>query len=432
MLCETCLGPNPYVRMIALPPGRKLCKISSLPFKCYRWKPDASGRYKETVISLLVAKERNLCQACLKDMQFDLPAGVRDRLLRQQQSSEEIAIPQSEVGQAYYYQTKAINGTDAASNLSFSTLQAQGPAIGQLQSFAASHASSAMRGNSASSSSSSAVAATIPWRNLPKLCSFWINGKCTRVAKKSCPYRPCCGPSAFVFPEIASTNREIHHELQEQLHKHGANYIMKHISKEAKDAIQKSLRGVNRDEAIRKRVNGEDELTQRYVNRIETMNQPINPPDDPSITTLWLGGIEADVTEEEIVSATYAYGQVLSIHIARAAKCAFVEYASREMAVYAINQLANRLFLRGRPVHVKWAKPRSQGGASASATVDSEAELLPPPGLEHAPSSSYAITSSKKRSLGGEELDQEQSQRGKKASLTLPSSDPLRLGSAIP
>lgn len=28
MVCETCLGTNPYVRMVKLPMGHKLCKIS--------------------------------------------------------------------------------------------------------------------------------------------------------------------------------------------------------------------------------------------------------------------------------------------------------------------------------------------------------------------------------------------------------------------
>lgn len=425
MLCETCLGPNPYVRMVALPPDRKLCKVSSLPFKSYRWKPDASGRYKETIISLVVAKERNLCQACLKDMQFDLPAGVRDRLLRQQ----EIQAPNSDVGRAYYYQNKAIQGPDD-SNLSFSTHQEQVPAVQQLQSFAASNPSSAL----ASSTSSSATATKVPWRNLPKLCSFWINGKCTRVVKKSCPYRPCCGPTAFVFPEIASSNRDIHQQLQDQLHQFGPEYVMKNMSKEARDAIQKSLRGVNRDEAIRKRVNGEDDLSQKYMNRIEAMKQPLNPPDDPSVTTLWLGGFEEDITQEEIINATYAYGHVVSIHIARAAKCVFVEYATRDMAIYAINQLHNRLSIRGKPVQVKWAKPRTVG-ASTTVSDNGDGALLPPPGLENAPSSSYSISSTKnhgrKRGLENEGSPDGEQMRMKKSSMTLPSADPMRLGSLL-
>ena len=40
---------------------------------------------------------------------------------------------------------------------------------------------------------------TVAFRNLVKLCSFWVAGTCTRVVGKTCPFRPCCG--SFAFPE---------------------------------------------------------------------------------------------------------------------------------------------------------------------------------------------------------------------------------------
>ena len=79
MLCETCLGSNPYVRMVKMPFGQKLCKISTAPYQSFRWKAGPQGRYKETIISYAVAKERNICQTCLNDMKYGLPVGVRDR-----------------------------------------------------------------------------------------------------------------------------------------------------------------------------------------------------------------------------------------------------------------------------------------------------------------------------------------------------------------
>jgi hypothetical protein len=38
ILCETCLGENPFIRMTKQPFG-KACKICDRPFTVYRWKP---------------------------------------------------------------------------------------------------------------------------------------------------------------------------------------------------------------------------------------------------------------------------------------------------------------------------------------------------------------------------------------------------------
>lgn len=55
------------------------------------------------------------------------------------------------------------------------------------------------------------------WRNLPKLCSFWLAGTCTRVVQHKCPFRPCNG--MFEFPEIAATHRDLRAALIDRLKK---------------------------------------------------------------------------------------------------------------------------------------------------------------------------------------------------------------------
>ena len=82
IVCETCLGPNPYVRMIKCRFGEKLCKVSNVPMQSFRWKAGPHGRFKETIVCREVAVEKNICQACLSDMTFGVPVGVRDALLR--------------------------------------------------------------------------------------------------------------------------------------------------------------------------------------------------------------------------------------------------------------------------------------------------------------------------------------------------------------
>jgi hypothetical protein len=63
IVCETCLGPNPYVRMIKMKFGDKLCKISNMPYQSFRWKAGPQGRFKECIVSREVALDKNICQA---------------------------------------------------------------------------------------------------------------------------------------------------------------------------------------------------------------------------------------------------------------------------------------------------------------------------------------------------------------------------------
>ena len=80
VVCEECLGPNPYVRMMKVDYGSE-CAISGRPFTVFRWKPGAEARYKKTVICKEVALAKNVCQVCLLDLEFGVPVQVRDAVL---------------------------------------------------------------------------------------------------------------------------------------------------------------------------------------------------------------------------------------------------------------------------------------------------------------------------------------------------------------
>jgi RNA recognition motif-containing protein len=125
----------------------------------------------------------------------------------------------------------------------------------------------------------------------------------------------------------------------------------------------------------------------------------LDPPADKSIITLWLGGVEPDMTEADIRAVIYPYGQIASFHLLRSAKCAFVEYVDREAAEGAAAQLYNALMVSGRSLSVNWARPKVQSGASAGGAGGSaggsgsgSAAMLPPPGMERAPAAAYQLT----------------------------------------
>lgn len=54
------------------------------------------------VISPEVARAKGVCQCCLMDMEFNLPVGVRDALLKGS-AEEQALIPQSGVNQTWHY-----------------------------------------------------------------------------------------------------------------------------------------------------------------------------------------------------------------------------------------------------------------------------------------------------------------------------------------
>jgi hypothetical protein len=207
-VCETCLGPNPYVRMIKMTFGAKECKISARPYQPFRWRAGPGGRHKETIVAYEVARQKNVCQACLVDMAYGLPVAVRDSLLG---SAGGDVAPDSRPNADYYWQEKNREFSRALGG--DGSLAVEGGMNPSQQLLQLSRALNSRGG-------ANGVGGTA-FRNLPKMCSFWLKGVCNRG--KSCPFRPCCG--IFKFPELASGHPEECQALITQLQADGTTEV---------------------------------------------------------------------------------------------------------------------------------------------------------------------------------------------------------------
>jgi len=340
-ICETCLGPNPFVRMMKMPMSRE-CKVSARPYTAFRFKPGSNARYKETVISKEVALAKNICQVCLFDMDYQLPVQVRDELMGVSGADELADVPQSDINKEYYWNQKREAIEHGALN----------PAIAG--------GGGPMRGGGGGTAMPDRrimqLARTTPYyeRNRAKPCSFWLKGSCTRVTWGDCPYRPCNGD--FRFPELNGHPEKLA-ALQKILTEIGPADAMIRCDDETKKIIHESQCG-NRDTKIRDRYYGvNDPLANKMINKLKE-TPGLEPPEDKSITTLYVGGVTSDVSEKDLRDEFYAFGELKDIRMAPRNNCAFVTYTTRDAAEEAAERLANRLIVKGIRLKLMWGKPK--------------------------------------------------------------------------
>lgn len=111
ILCETCLGENPYVRMMKDKYGAE-CKICARPFTVFRWCPGQGMRYKRTDICQTCSKLKNVCQTCIFDLEFGVPVQLRDKVLGEAAAKASQDTPKCELNREYFMQALG-NSADA-------------------------------------------------------------------------------------------------------------------------------------------------------------------------------------------------------------------------------------------------------------------------------------------------------------------------------
>ncbi|CAH8282282.1 unnamed protein product [Eruca vesicaria subsp. sativa] len=307
IVCESCLGDNPYVRMTKASYDKE-CKICTRPFTVFRWRPGRDARYKKTEICQTCCKLKNVCQVCLLDLEYGLPVQARDTALN---ISTHDSIPKSDVNREFFaeeHDRKTRAGLDYES--SFGKMRPN-DTIRMLQ-------------------------RTTPYykRNRAHVCSFFIRGECTRG--EECPYR-------HEMPETG--------ELSQQ-------------------NIKDRYYGVN------------DPVALKLLGKAGEMST-LETPDDQSIKTLYVGGLNSRVLEQDLRDQFYAYGEIESIRILAEKACAFVTYTAREGAEKAAEELSNKLVVNGQRLRISWGRPQvprtdpDGGGGSQQQGGVAHSGLLP-------------------------------------------------------
>ncbi|CAN0920888.1 Zinc finger CCCH domain-containing protein 49 [Linum grandiflorum] len=283
IICESCLGDNPYVRMTKAQFDKE-CKICTRPFTVFRWRPGRDARYKKTEICQTCCKLKNVCQVCLLDLEYGLPVQVRDTALSINSTD---AIPKSDVNREYFaeeHDRRARAGIDYESSY----------------------------GKARPTDTILKLQRTSPYykRNRAHVCSFYIRGECTRGAE--CPYR-------HEMPETG--------ELSQQ-------------------NIKDRYYGVN------------DPVAMKLLNKAGEMPS-LEPPEDESIRTLYVGGLDARVSEQDLRDNFYAHGEIESIKMVPQRAIAFVAYTTREGAEKAAEELSNKLVIKGVRLKLMWGRPQA-------------------------------------------------------------------------
>ena len=338
LVCETCLGDNPYLRMTVEPHG-KPCQICDTPFTVFTWQAGSKGRLKRPEICKSCATAKNVCQVCIYDLEFGLPVGVRDKVLREEGGGGAVlAVPQSDANRSWY------NAMQSRMN------EADGQCM------------AVTTGNDKARATLKGMARMEPRyeRNLPKLCSFFAKGECIRGS--SCPFRH----------EMPKDRNDPLSKQNTKDRFYGQNDVVARKliwRQKEKEEREKEARG---DGDVDNEAGDERAASTCYI-RFDTRNE----------ATL---GIH--ITETDIRDNFYAHGEITSIRMHQnvGAFCEYTTFEAAELAIISMDQKS----IHGRKILVSWARQAKRGNlrgestssisTTATARIGPRVPLPPPPG----------------------------------------------------
>ena len=320
IVCESCLGPNKFVRMQREDYGAE-CAISGRPFTVFRWRPGHDARYKKTVVCREIALAKNVCQVCLLDLEFGIPVQARDAALG---AVADMAVPKSAVNVEYVtkqIEDKLENGeADVQGMLG-------GVAPGQGEEGGTAGGKSGIVKEAMEQLTRMARKKPYYQRNKAPICTFWLKDACNRA---DCPFRPCNGDTNM--PELSANTSFWKQDIKDRYY------------------------GTN------------DPVAEAMLKRNQERKPVWTPPEDGTIKTFFISGLDADkVTESDLKGAFCVYGNLKRVQILKEKKCAFITFGDRESAEAAAKEKCGSLGFEITGVKLKCMWGKSKGGGKKKA-----------------------------------------------------------------
>ncbi|EPE09186.1 pre-rna splicing factor [Ophiostoma piceae UAMH 11346] len=314
-VCENCLPENPYVRMLKEDYGAE-CKLCTRPFTVFSWPASrAQGRKKRTNICLTCARLKNCCQCCTLDLSFGLPIAVRDAALKMVAPG-----PTSEINRQYFAQNnseaieKGLVGTeeyDKTDDKARELLQR--------------------------------LAQSKPYFRKGRQVDN--EGKPAQDSAITNPERRIGGPVSEGTASSLGGNAAVGAGVG------GAGPIRTRDSRAARAAGAGP--GSGRPGGPRKGGPGSSLPPPGPKDWL--------PPDDESIMSLFVTGVEDDLPEHKIRDYFKVHGKIRSLVCSHMSHCAFVNYDTREAAEKAAAAYQGRAVIAGCPLRIRWGQARPVG-----------------------------------------------------------------------
>ena len=337
ILCDSCLGSNPLVRMQRMDAAHSTaCKICERPYNSYRWKPSQHGRYKKTEICITCAKLKNVCQTCILDLQYHLPVQVRDSVLS---AHQKIQLPSSTVQKNWMIEQfernqETIEHAGGDSNQSLYQPLQSNTILSKLQRH----------------TTTTTTTTTNNHRNDSKPCTYYVRGECNRG--NACSY---------------------------------SHDAPSHDSTLAKQSITDRYNGKNDPVALKLLNNQSNNARHHNASSAASI-----APDDQSITTLFIGSIDPCVSDQQLHDALTVYGEIDKLTVLHDKNIAFVQYHTRVAAEEAIQKLHSNFIINDKKLKIDWTKSKKLNSSQQPTDINNttkkqKTSIVPPPGINLPP-----------------------------------------------